>query len=366
MWLLPEKLKNTESFRSAVAVECSTKAWPQWFTEHEWYVLSSGKVIRRPSSWSAWKNRPWHLRLFGAAISNKSTGLPGLEQWIGSLRDSRANRSVPQESRKVSTIPGGFGKPLPMPSRPFVRSMSSLRMSMGLERLDSPASSKALWRSGTGWNGVVFERPTLERPTADAEYSSWPTPTGGDARMSGSTGDSGNHGVTLTDATVRGNLWPTPMARDGKDTICPAEFRRKSPHLAVISLKTVADLWPTPTASDDNKSPRAALEAKAKMPGGARTKITSLQVVGKTWDGFGVHFSHPVPENLMDGKCACGGRLRLNPLFVNWLMGWPMYWSTIRKHSTSQATASYLYRQRLRYMALLIGRASFRSTYDKE
>lgn len=40
-------------------------------------------------------------------------------------------------------------------------------------------------------------------------------------------------------------------------------------------------MWPTPTANDDNKSPTAHMAMKARMKGGARHTITSLQVMVK-------------------------------------------------------------------------------------
>ena len=40
-------------------------------------------------------------------------------------------------------------------------------------------------------------------------------------------------------------------------------------------------LWPTPAANDDNKSPSAHMAMKARMPGGPRQTVTSLQVATK-------------------------------------------------------------------------------------
>jgi hypothetical protein len=41
--------------------------------------------------------------------------------------------------------------------------------------------------------------------------------------------------------------------------------------------------WPTPVANDDQKSPDAHMAMKARMKGGARHTITSLEVLAKTW-----------------------------------------------------------------------------------
>ena len=44
---------------------------------------------------------------------------------------------------------------------------------------------------------------------------------------------------------------------------------------------TACGLWPTPVANDDNKSPEAHMAMKARMKGGPRYCITSLQVMAK-------------------------------------------------------------------------------------
>jgi len=46
---------------------------------------------------------------------------------------------------------------------------------------------------------------------------------------------------------------------------------------------TGCGLWPTPVANDDNKSPEAHMAMKARMKGGPRHTITSLQVAAKMW-----------------------------------------------------------------------------------
>ena len=90
-------------------------------------------------------------------------------------------------------------------------------------------------------------------------------------------------------------------------------------------------LWPTPTANDDNKSPEAHLAMKSRMPGGTRKAITSLNVLTKIR-------ATPAATNATntrnrtsrtnrggnDGETLCDQvhPKRLNPAFVEWLMGY--------------------------------------------
>lgn len=49
------------------------------------------------------------------------------------------------------------------------------------------------------------------------------------------------------------------------------------------SASSLPALWPTAVAQDDNKLLEAHLAMKARMPGGPRSAVTSLQVLAKAW-----------------------------------------------------------------------------------
>lgn len=138
----------------------------------------------------------------------------------------------------------------------------------------------------------------------------WPTATATDAKASG--GARLGENVTLTDAAVR--------------------------------------MWGTPVANDDNKTPAAHLEMKARM-GGGRTEVTSLTVQSKMWatprasmnenrttkpaPSHGVSHGHTLAgqaSGLRAETTTTDGRpgsptADLNPSFVESLMGLPDGWS---------------------------------------
>jgi hypothetical protein len=74
--------------------------------------------------------------------------------------------------------------------------------------------------------GKVEHKPSNGTPSLASWASSlelWPTPTAGDSKASGGRNQSNakegsrtHTGTSLTDATVRGQRWNTPLARDGK------------------------------------------------------------------------------------------------------------------------------------------------------
>ena len=107
--------------------------------------------------------------------------------------------------------------------------------------------------------------------------------------------------------------------------------------------------WPTPVAQDDNKSPEAHLAMRARLPGGARTTITSLQVMAQTAGWTTPQAMEPdAPERPSRaatgrttdylGRQVLGAttssspaptvkRGALNPLLPSWMMGFPVYWA---------------------------------------
>jgi hypothetical protein len=96
-------------------------------------------------------------------------------------------------------------------------------------------------------------------------------------------------------------------------------------------LEETVKLLPTPVANDDNKTPEAHLAMKARLSekdGSRRTQITSLQVLAKAGFkqiGASQSTGASTDPQSSDGSASTG--LRLNPSFVEWMMGLPQGWS---------------------------------------
>ncbi len=169
----------------------------------------------------------------------------------------------------------------------------------------------------------------------------------------------------------------------------PARDREKRPS----SGRQNGPLWPTAVANDDNKTPGAHMAMKRRMKGGPRKTPTSLQVVAKMWSDvwnclwptpnvpnggramsveqvlrkgqsesgshqvhvetlakvwsqvFEAHLEQSSPSRPRGQGTSGNGSKSLkpsrflNPLFVEWLMGWPPGWtdSTTSVEQTSYA-----------------------------
>lgn len=166
----------------------------------------------------------------------------------------------------------------------------------------------------------------------DAEQrGTWPTPTSGDAKESGAAGystDSGRHsGTTLTDAAVR--RWPTPTTFDAEHATPHSEHNE--------SLSSASGKWPTPISSDTNGS----REEDGRRSTGLNTKAENWATpAARDWKSDdptqSPDHSPPLGRQVLKGTGAeC--RKRLNPLFVEWLMGLPFGWTGFEPLGTVSA-----------------------------
>ena len=191
---------------------------------------------------------------------------------------------------------------------------------------DLPESSVTLPKWGMTRTGHVFQHLTLERP------------------------------INVTDS----GLLPTPKASDAKRMDCPSERNRKSP-----CLESIVKMWATPAASDATRG--GTITANMTGISLAQQVNTPLRwPTPKASDGNkrGSVSTHPrnglagVVENLptptasmskgsslatltrKDGKSRVNDRLdhhvmnshggKLNPDWVEWLMGWPIGWTDLK------------------------------------
>ena len=150
--------------------------------------------------------------------------------------------------------------------------------------------------------------------------------------------DSGKRQISLEGQTMH---WPTPQARDVKspDMEGSGNYERKVENGWTIDLNSAAANWPTP-ATRDWKSGEASEETLN------RNARPLLEIAS--------HFSLPAPPtSTHGGKSPSGSTRRLNPDFVDWLMGLPPGWTDY----APLETASYLSRVRSLLRSYLGGRA---------
>ena len=311
----------------------------------------------------------WIARLYGAILP-PSTAALGVEQWIGSLAVSHASPIPTPASGKANPTIETCG-PIPPESSgksdPALSFWKTFQESQGITTSQS-GQSYDQWI--TELRKAYSRRLKLARPTNGNDSLSWPTPVtqegpnahshlaGGGFRntveaseglwaspaANNSASDVGTwngryyrreNGVKVnTTLAPQVAHWPTPMAADSEKGDCRYPRGNKA-------SGAEARAWPTPLASDANKrgghenykpDSRLAYKANSWMTpmavDGTETKYMGKKRISPTLayqvrcQPFPLDRLNIPPGHTCSTKCR-----RLNPLFAEMLMGWPIGWS---------------------------------------
>ena len=312
------------SFRCAPASADSTSESDWRFPALEQSVSWRGST-RSAKSWRLAWNKGRLSPLLFTRISEPSMADRGVAGWISSLPVTHASPSLLPavgSGRKTSATSG----PRSCESLArWDRASSSWRMSQATFDWDSTEFSETLPISGSMRSGALYARPTLERPTDESGYSCWPTATMMDGNRAGKA------------ETYEGFL--EHQAKHAERGV-NAHF-----HLNAASSKWAAQ-WPTPRAMTGG--PESA-ERKKEL-GRTRSGGSDLQAEAQNWatptardHKDGADPSEVVPTNGLLGRqaprvtgqmCPNTSGLRLNPRFVEWLMGFPDGWTVSAPSAT--------------------------------
>ena len=291
-----------------------------------------------------------------------------MERWISSLRasHSRANHSAQPGSSSEKQTSDGYGTTLQGAFATWDRDGSfTWRTYQGSLFTDSTRYSDRWPNSGSMRSGTCSARQESERRTsaAGSSYSrgewptprtisggaesaerkqelgrtasgggdlqaaakAWPTPTAGDSQASGSrnvAGSKAHAGMSLTDLVTTGDshgrAWATPGANDFKGSSQPGQRRGQLDEQ--VSHRFHLDP-PTPTPGEQSSS---------DGPNSHRQWPTPNAISG--------HQSGTMGETGGSGNPFRGTPLKtakLNPNFVDWLMGWPPGWTACEPLGTA-------------------------------
>ena len=159
---------------------------------------------------------------------------------------------------------------------------------------------------GTMRNGVVYPLPPWVLPISESGSSLWRTPdasvvTGGAANAEDRKRQ--GHAIGLHDQVNTPSMWPTPAARDHKDTGVNTDYQKVAAKSKLAGVVVMREMWPTPRSQD------------AKHGAATEWEMTS----DHRWatDSLHVHVAKK------------GDTGQLNPTWVEWLMGFPTGWTDL-------------------------------------
>lgn len=360
LYLPTECLTASPSAReSGEPISASTLPWENPIAPS---VTWRGKLLPLPLRSKLWRTAPYLWLLSGMNLDH-STADRGVEQWISSLRATRASRSP---------LPGNdWGQPTPGISGPMSPGSSGSASPNGCFWKTSPTIY--LWDSTRfsdhyrAW-ATRLRRDCLARRkwglhTGESDYLPWPTPTAtereNDPTATPSPGTLERYArgeiarVRKTRAPTGKRLsWSTPSAHDGRR---PGSDDGSTQGR---NLKRETENWATPDARDrkadhpDNSpthSPPLGRQALRDMPigsGSLPNTPDSPQPYQPNSDNQWATPSQTAEHSTryQQGGLPLGAQIplgkRLNPAFVEWLMGFPRNWTLLSSPSRPALTGS--------------------------
>jgi hypothetical protein len=171
----------------------------------------------------------------------------------------------------------------------------------------------------------------------DLAATIWSTPRASDGEKGGPNQAFGAGGVPLAAQTLQ---WSTPSVADVTGGRTSRSGDRKDELLLNSMAAYVSqNSWPTPTSLNRPRS-----EETLQKCGDYRAAKANQTTVPLYLEEVALASSLPALETAPDGPTSSPERRSLNPLFVEWLMGWPTGWTA----SECSATASSRFKARMR------------------
>jgi len=374
-WILPKQLHT-------LACALDTEALSLDSSEQSQICAQSLFVRSKPSPsqiWlRKWKRDSWTQHLSGR-ILRPSLGKHFVTAWTSSLADILANPLARQESDKGRTTRDISGHTSQKEFGFFNQDSASLRTSKDISAWGCPTSSKTWQDWVTEQRGAYSARLKSAHRTSESGCSSWPTATARDWKDTGdmshsmirkdgklrmdslgrvvlesSSTDGSRQGLWQT-ATVStgahrqkdGSMidkldqqvknWPTPEASQGGrqgGSFSQNSWKKEdgTPKQPSLAQATIMDQqvknWPTPDASDrrSDKSRQVGLSNQMKSetwPTPASSGVTG----GPTGLAGGAGNREKLASMLPDAEAKAMGCGKLNPRWVETLMGLPVGWT---------------------------------------
>lgn len=254
----------------------------------------------------AWKKGGWIRLLFGMTSPRLMRDL-GVERWILSLGATRASRSASPGNEPEPLIPAISG-PTSLESSESANPLRcSWRMSEDTSNSDSERSPKSFEEWATTLRRVCLQRRKSARRIAENASSSWQTPSAGQYEKRRQVGQTTGEELLLPGQAV---AWPTPRSSPNENrTTKPAPSHLNRTHGRALAAEAAA--WATPSARDhkDGADPSPLAPTNSLL-------------------------GRQAPRSGIVGRESSAAGRRLNPLFVEWLMGWPLGWTAFEPVGT--------------------------------
>lgn len=334
---------------SAPASEASTSAFASLDPTRAASLSWRGKP-QQPQAWSrAWK-RGGFIRLLSGLTCEPSTLQHGAAQWIASCREIPVRETASPESASAPTMTAGCSTGR---SKSLIKAgltPSSGKTSRGTSTASSPSQSRHWKDWAVALRAEYSARLRPKQATGGSDCSSWPTARASDEKgpdpltrrpeadddlptraarwpspRTSDTNGPGLHGDGGPDLRTVAAQWPTPEAGQFGTADVNRLLERRTKYQEkygnngfgltlgqTVAVMEARGMWPTPAGSEPRQGYQRRPEGMA-----SEQNQQSLTTVAVDFQ------SSPQAPPTNAGQTSSPERRTLNPLFVEWLMGWP-------------------------------------------
>lgn len=364
MWLYVPNLSTSSPSAPEEPDLISASSWQfQALEQSAWW---RGKPSQSRHWYQRWSKATF-IRLLCGLMPEPSTAARGVAQWTASLVASRASlTALPDESREA-TIPATSGPRLAALSSSQAHGSSSSKTSAACSRrgLTKSLARNAYSETFTSLVSRLREDCSRRQKSARAisanvsSSSQWPPPAARDHK--GANGEahlqngSGRLHLDQLPNFVQ-FMWMTPRSHEvGQYQYSRGDKGKPVQTLTGQALDMEAyrasNTWPTPTAMNRPRSDETLEKCRTRRKEKAGQNTVPLYL-----EDLASRISLPVQRSETLGEKSSPDRRSLNPLFVEWLMGWPPGWTLLAwTDFACSATELSLFKQRMRSALLSLG-----------
>lgn len=286
-WLyIPQPFLPSTALHSVLDMEAWSSASISQNPDTALFVSSSGKPMLLPPSWQGWKTRRWIVLLYGTTLS-PSMAARGVAAFISSLPAipaSHSRRRAVGRARPTRAISGRMS------------GASSARRSLNGSFLKT-CSATSIW----------------DFPKSAESYESW--------AIASKRACSRRLRRALRIGVSASSCWPTPTASNNGNRV---EIEIGAAGLSFEIPKGMIGQQKGPKEASKVWTLMWLTMQAAGFRPGKRREATFLS-------------SHPLRVTLRLGTHASADTLHYNPRFTEWMMGWPIGWTSSGQQVTGYA-----------------------------
>ncbi len=353
MWLHIPK-----TYYPCTQAEAASTLDSKWLYQQLEQSVTLRETSHQSQYWRKQSNKgTWMTRLFGQ-IPEPSTANAGVEKWIGSLADSHASHGRLRGVAQAKKMKGGSGMTSAASFAAFDPGASSWKtFQVSLLDMELIPYSETFPKWGTMLSGEASRPQAWAQITEGSVSSSWRTAAasdgeGGVKKMT----EGSNSKYKLRDHSVEMMIqWMTPNTLDGiaarsikaiKKQFQTTRKGRNTP--ANLREQVLPQMHPSAWAK--KKTVKNPLAEDAALQRQLNFQFFPQDQAPARGNKYSVLTRITRPQ---------WKKLRLNPMFVEWLMGWPRGYTDLTGLEYSE-TGSYLRRQ-LTHLGCLLNKQKKRT-----